>query len=146
MLFDWLKVCLLTYLSQIPFGWNCLLSTMKLSFISFSRQPFFSFCSLILTLCNICFSFPVADLLYRTNMHTGSVLEYTLAFASAALDRYRSKWSAAPKTGFIDITTSKDFYRVYSGLQFVSYTIVLLSPEHFHLVGARLVWLDRVLA
>ncbi|XXG67953.1 hypothetical protein AAC387_Pa06g1174 [Persea americana] len=59
-----------------------------------------------------------ADLLYRTNMHTGSVLEYTLAFASAALDRYRSKWSAAPKTGFIDITTSKDFYRVYSGLQF----------------------------
>ncbi|XP_058101351.1 protein PIR [Magnolia sinica] len=59
-----------------------------------------------------------ADLLYKTNMHTGSVLEYTLAFTSAALDRCRSKWSAVPKTGFIDITTSKDFYRVFSGLQF----------------------------
>ncbi|XP_077250894.1 transcription activator [Tasmannia lanceolata] len=59
-----------------------------------------------------------AGLLYKANMHTGSVLEYTLAFTSAALDRYRSKWNAAPKTGFIDITTSKDFYRVFSGLQF----------------------------
>ncbi|KAK1265836.1 Protein PIR [Acorus gramineus] len=48
----------------------------------------------------------------------GSVLEYTLAFTSAALDKYYSKWSANPKTGFIDITTSKDFYRVFSGLQF----------------------------
>lgn len=61
-----------------------------------------------------------ADILYRTNMQTGSVLEYTLAFISAALDRFRNKWSTAPKTGFIDITTSKDFYRIYSGLQFVS--------------------------
>ncbi|XP_038725749.1 protein PIR isoform X2 [Tripterygium wilfordii] len=58
-----------------------------------------------------------ADLLYKANMNTGSVLEYALAFTSAALDKYCSKWSAAPKTGFIDITTSKDFYRIYSGLQ-----------------------------
>ncbi|KAJ4842204.1 hypothetical protein Tsubulata_005850 [Turnera subulata] len=58
-----------------------------------------------------------ADLLYKANINTGSVLEYALAFTSAALDKYCSKWSAAPKTGFIDITTSKDFYRIYSGLQ-----------------------------
>ena len=61
----------------------------------------------------------VADLLYKANMNAGSVLEYALAFTSAALDKYCSKWSAAPKTGFIDITTSKDFYRIYSGLQIV---------------------------
>ncbi|KAL8171856.1 hypothetical protein V2J09_023660 [Rumex salicifolius] len=58
-----------------------------------------------------------ADLLYKANMNTGSVLEYSLAFTSAALDKYCSKWSAAPRTGFIDITTSKDFYRIFSGLQ-----------------------------
>lgn len=58
-----------------------------------------------------------ADLLYKANMNTGSVLEYALAFTSAALDKYCSKWSAAPKTGFVDITTSKDFYRIFSGLQ-----------------------------
>ncbi|KAF4392249.1 hypothetical protein F8388_012705 [Cannabis sativa] len=60
---------------------------------------------------------PIADLLYKANMNTGSVLEYALAFTSAALDKYCSKWSAIPKTGFVDITTSKDFYRIYSGLQ-----------------------------
>lgn len=58
-----------------------------------------------------------ADLLYKANMNTGSVLEYALAFTSAALDKFCTKWSVAPKTGFIDITTSKDFYRIYSGLQ-----------------------------
>lgn len=58
-----------------------------------------------------------ADLLYKANMNTGSVLEYSLAFTSAALDKYCCKWSATPKTGFIDITTSKDFYRIFSGLQ-----------------------------
>lgn len=58
-----------------------------------------------------------ADLLYKANMNTGSVLEYALAFTSASLDKYCSKWSATPKTGFIDITTSKDFYRIFSGLQ-----------------------------
>lgn len=59
-------------------------------------------------------------LLYKSNLNSGSVLEYALAFTSAALDRHHSKWSATPKTGFIDITTSKDFYRVFSGLQYVS--------------------------
>ena len=62
----------------------------------------------------------VTDLLYKANINTGSVLEYALAFTSAALDKYCSKWSAAPKTGFVDITTSKDFYRLFSGLQIVS--------------------------
>lgn len=61
----------------------------------------------------------ITDLLYKANLNTGSVLEYALAFTSAALDKYCSKWSAAPKTGFIDITISKDFYRIYSGLQIV---------------------------
>lgn len=60
-----------------------------------------------------------ADLLYKANINTGSVLEYALAFTSAALDKYCSKWSGAPKTGFVDITTSRDFYRIYSGLQIV---------------------------
>lgn len=60
------------------------------------------------------------DLLYKANMNGGSVLEYTLAFTSASLDKYCSKWSAPPKTGFVDITTSKDFYRIYGGLQIVS--------------------------
>ncbi|KAH7865604.1 hypothetical protein Vadar_008791 [Vaccinium darrowii] len=58
-----------------------------------------------------------ADLLCKANMNTGSVLEYALAFTSAALDKYCTKWSAPPKTGFIDITTTKDFYRIFSGLQ-----------------------------
>ncbi|KAG8073434.1 hypothetical protein GUJ93_ZPchr0006g43364 [Zizania palustris] len=59
-----------------------------------------------------------ASLLYKSNLNSGSVLEYALAFTSAALDRHYNKWSATPKTGFIDITTSKDFYRVFSGLQY----------------------------
>lgn len=63
--------------------------------------------------------FSIADLLYKANLNAGSVLEYALAFTSAALDKYCSKWSAMTKTGFVDITTSKDFYRIYSGLQIV---------------------------
>ncbi|XP_042406186.1 protein PIR-like [Zingiber officinale] len=59
-----------------------------------------------------------ADLLYKSKLSSGSVLEYALAFVNAAVDRHYSKWSATPKTGFIDITTSKDFYRIVSGLQF----------------------------
>ncbi|RZC22453.1 Protein PIR isoform D [Glycine soja] len=69
-----------------------------------------------------------ADLLYKANLNTGSVLEYALAFTSAALDKYCNKWSAAPKTGFIDITISKDFYRIYSGLQIVRSNL----PHPFH--------------
>ncbi|KAI3827374.1 hypothetical protein L1987_01447 [Smallanthus sonchifolius] len=62
----------------------------------------------------------VADLLYKANLTNGIVLEYAFAFRSVALDKYCTKWSAAPKTGFIDITTSKDFYRIFSDLQIVS--------------------------
>ncbi|KAL5835221.1 hypothetical protein ACOSQ4_014718 [Xanthoceras sorbifolium] len=82
-----------------------------------------------------------ADLLYKANMNTGSVLEYALAFTSAALDKYCSKWSAAPKTGFIDITTSKDFYRIYSGLQ-IGYleNSVQLSSNNHEVLGDSVAW------
>lgn len=59
-----------------------------------------------------------ADLIYKKNINSASVLEYALAFTSAALDKHYSKLSANPRTGFIDISTSKDFYRIFSGLQF----------------------------
>lgn len=82
-----------------------------------------------------------ADLLYKANMNTGSVLEYALAFTSAALDKYCSKWSAAPKTGFIDITTSKDFYRIYSGLQigYLEESSQSLSNNH-KVLGDSVAW------
>lgn len=72
------------------------------------------------------------DILYKTNINTGSVLEYALAFTSAALDKHYSKWSATPKTGFIDITTSKDFYRIFSGLQFGYLEESILDPSRSH--------------
>ncbi|KAK9087624.1 hypothetical protein Syun_030018 [Stephania yunnanensis] len=82
-----------------------------------------------------------ADLLYKANITTGSVLEYTLAFTSAALDKYCSKWNAAPKTGFIDITTSKDFYRVYSGLQFgYLEECVQASSNNHDVLGDAVAW------
>ncbi|KAK6915292.1 Cytoplasmic FMR1-interacting, partial [Dillenia turbinata] len=82
-----------------------------------------------------------ADLLYKANMNTGSVLEYALAFTSAALDKYCSKWSAAPKTGFIDITTTKDFYRIYSGLQFgYLEESVQVSSNNFEVLGDSVAW------
>ncbi|XP_022961250.1 protein PIR isoform X1 [Cucurbita moschata] len=82
-----------------------------------------------------------ADLLYRSNLNTGSVLEYALAFTSAALDKYCSKWSAAPKTGFVDITTSKDFYRIYSGLQIGYLEESAQSPSNNHeLLGDSVAW------
>ncbi|KAJ4721132.1 Protein PIR [Melia azedarach] len=82
-----------------------------------------------------------ADLLYKANMNTGSVLEYALAFTSAALDKYCSKWSAAPKTGFIDITTSKDFYRLYSGLQ-IGYLedSAQAPPSNQEVLGDSVAW------
>ncbi|XWS42621.1 hypothetical protein CRYUN_Cryun16bG0029500 [Craigia yunnanensis] len=82
-----------------------------------------------------------ADLLYKANLNTGSVLEYALAFTSAALDKYCIKWSAAPKTGFIDITTSKDFYRIYSGLQ-IGYLeqSVQLQPNNHDMLGDSVAW------
>ncbi|KAL3504109.1 hypothetical protein ACH5RR_033950 [Cinchona calisaya] len=82
-----------------------------------------------------------ADLLYKANINTGSVLEYSLAFTSAALDKYCSKWSAAPKTGFIDITTSKDFYRLFSGLQ-IEYLedSVQMQPSNQEMLGDSVAW------
>ncbi|KAL5699020.1 hypothetical protein ACHQM5_029980 [Ranunculus cassubicifolius] len=82
-----------------------------------------------------------ADLLYKANINAGSVLEYTLAFTNAALDKYCSKWSAAPKTGFIDITTSKDFYRVFSGLQFgYLEDSVQIQSNHHEVLGDSVAW------
>ncbi|XP_047333810.1 protein PIR isoform X2 [Impatiens glandulifera] len=76
-----------------------------------------------------------ADLLYKANLNSGSVLEYALAVTSAALDKYCSKWSAAPKTGFIDITTSKDFYRIFSGLQ-----IEQVQSTNHEVLGDSVAW------
>ncbi|GFP89758.1 protein pir [Phtheirospermum japonicum] len=82
-----------------------------------------------------------ADLLYKSNMNAGSVLEYSLAFTSAALDKYCSKWSVIPRTGFLDITTSKDFYRIYSGLQ-MEYLeeAVQVQPSHYGMLGDSVAW------
>ncbi|KAL6525143.1 hypothetical protein OROMI_030736 [Orobanche minor] len=82
-----------------------------------------------------------ADLLYKSNINAGSVLEYALAFTSAALDKYCSKWSAIPKTGFLDITTSKDFYRIYSGLQ-IEYLeeSVQVQSSHYEMLGDSVAW------
>ncbi|WCJ43715.1 transcription activators [Euphorbia peplus] len=81
-----------------------------------------------------------ADLLYKANINTGSVLEYALAFTSAALDKYCTKWSAAPKTGFIDITTSKDFYRIYSGLQIGYLEESDKQPYNHEVLGDSVAW------
>ncbi|CAN6975157.1 unnamed protein product [Brassica oleracea var. botrytis] len=82
-----------------------------------------------------------ADLLYKANMNGGSVLEYTLAFTSASLDKYCSKWSAPPKTGFVDITTSKDFYRIYGGLQ-IGYLEEITVPQsgQQEVLGDSIAW------
>ncbi|KAL0351445.1 UNVERIFIED_CONTAM: protein PIR [Sesamum calycinum] len=82
-----------------------------------------------------------ADLLYKSNINAGSVLEYSLAFMSAALDKYCSKWSIIPKTGFVDITTSKDFYRIYSGLQ-MEYLeeSVQVQPSSHGMLGDSVAW------
>lgn len=98
------------HLKAIEFSCLLLLSVRQFSL-------FLLFC---LQRCNInWFTILFADLLYKSNINAGSVLEYSLAFTSAVLDKYCIKWSVAPKTGFVDITTSKDFYRIYSGLQMV---------------------------
>ncbi|KAH9614330.1 hypothetical protein KSS87_011253 [Heliosperma pusillum] len=82
-----------------------------------------------------------ADLLYKANMNAGSVLEYALAFTSAALDKYCNKWSATPKTGFIDITTSKDFYRIFSGLQIEHLEESVLGVPNIHaMLGDSVAW------
>ncbi|CAN1233835.1 Protein PIR [Linum perenne] len=82
-----------------------------------------------------------ADLLYKANINSGSVLEYALAFTSAALDKFCTKWSTAPKTGFIDITTSKDFYRIYSGLQIGHLEDSVQSSSGNHdILGDSIAW------
>ncbi|KAK4774504.1 hypothetical protein SAY86_009439 [Trapa natans] len=81
-----------------------------------------------------------ADLLYKANINTGSVLEYALAFTSAALDKYCSKWSGAPKTGFVDITTSRDFYRIYSGLQVGYLEESARSQPSYEVLGDSIAW------
>ncbi|KAG6432639.1 hypothetical protein SASPL_104220 [Salvia splendens] len=82
-----------------------------------------------------------ADLLYKSNINAGSVLEYSLAFTSAVLDKYCTKWSVAPKTGFVDITTSKDFYRIYSGLQMeYLHEAVQVQPGHHGMLGDSVAW------
>ncbi|XP_057549982.1 protein PIR isoform X1 [Amaranthus tricolor] len=82
-----------------------------------------------------------ADLLYKANLNTGSVLEYALAFTSAALDKYCNKWSATPKTGFIDITTSKDFYRIFSGLQIEHLEETVQGVPNIHeVLGDSVAW------
>lgn len=54
------------------------------------------------------------------NLQTGSILDYTLAYLSAVLDSVRGKFNMPSKTGLIEITSTKEFHRVFSGLQFVS--------------------------
>jgi cytoplasmic FMR1 interacting protein len=82
-----------------------------------------------------------ASLLYKSNLNSGSVLEYALAFTSAALDRHYSKWSATPKTGFIDITTSKDFYRIFSGLQYSYLEESITNPsKKQEMLGDSVAW------
>jgi len=93
--------------------------------------PFLLFIYTIISLHN---TNVLTGLLYKSNLNSGSVLEYALAFTSAALDRHYSKWSATPKTGFIDITTSKDFNRIFSGLQYVSKLRKILSIMSFQLL------------
>ncbi|KAK8965771.1 Protein PIR [Platanthera guangdongensis] len=73
-----------------------------------------------------------ADIIYKKNINSASVLEYALAFTSAALDKHYSRLSANPKTGFIDITTSKDFYRIFSGLQFEYSEETVRGPSKKH--------------
>ncbi len=68
-----------------------------------------------------------ADILYMNNLQTGSILDYTLAYLGAILARVRDKWDAPSKTGLIEITSSREYYRIYSGIQFVSGSILVLD-------------------
>jgi cytoplasmic FMR1 interacting protein len=67
-----------------------------------------------------------ADILYMNNLQTGSILDYTLAYLGAVLARVREKWDQPSKTGLIEITTSREYYRIYSGFQFVSNCLFLV--------------------
>lgn len=60
----------------------------------------------------------VVDILYMNNLQTGSVLDYTLTYLHAILSRARDKWDLPPKSGLVEITLSKEYHRIYSGLQY----------------------------
>eukprot|EP00249_Psilotum_nudum_P020261 c27628_g3_i1 orf=83-4003(+) len=61
----------------------------------------------------------IAETIFMNIVHSGSILDYTLAFLSAVLDTVHTKWNTLSKTGLIEITTTRDFHRIYSGIQFV---------------------------
>jgi cytoplasmic FMR1 interacting protein len=68
------------------------------------------------------------------NLQTGSVLDYTLTYLHAILSRAREKWNLPPKSGLVEITLSKEYHRLYSGLQYVSLcnlSLLLHLPINF---------------
>lgn len=67
----------------------------------------------------LCKQAEVADSIAMKKAESGSILEYTLEFLSKTLDTVRSKWNSTSKTGLMEITSSKEFHRIYSGIQFV---------------------------
>ncbi|MCO5571458.1 hypothetical protein L7F22_025198 [Adiantum nelumboides] len=72
--------------------------------------------SSFLTLCK---QAEIAESLALKRAECGSILEYALDFLSKTLDTVRSKWNATSKVGLMEITSSKEFHRIYSGIQFV---------------------------
>ncbi|KAI5067235.1 hypothetical protein GOP47_0017763 [Adiantum capillus-veneris] len=72
--------------------------------------------SSFLTLCK---QAEIAESLAMKKAESGSILEYALDFLSKTLDTVRSKWNATSKVGLMEITSSKEFHRIYSGIQFV---------------------------
>ncbi|KAH6558764.1 hypothetical protein KP509_1Z046900 [Ceratopteris richardii] len=67
----------------------------------------------------LCKHAEIADSLAMKKMECGSILEYALDFLSKTLDSVRSKWNGSSKAGLMEITSSKEFHRIYSGIQFV---------------------------
>lgn len=75
------------------------------------------------------FTIVCADILYMNNLQTGSILDYTLAYLGAVLARVSEKWDQPSKTGLIEITTSREYYRVYSGFQFVRHFVLYCDAQ-----------------
>lgn len=80
-----------------------------------------------------------ADILYMNNLQTGSVLDYTLTYLHAILSRARDKWDLPPKSGLVEITLSKEYHRIYSGLQYVSLWILVNASSNYQFC-ACFVW------
>ena len=76
------------------------------------------------------------DNLAMRKAESGSILEYTLEFLTRTLDTVRARWNSASKTGLIEITSSKEFHRIYSGVQFVSLYIMLVVKIMLHKIHA----------